>query len=247
MKKKILFAGLIVSIIFSACKKTSEEFKTDAISDYAPLIVGKYITYQLDSLVFADNIIPKDTVISYQVKHVVEDTTTDNLGRKAFTIRRYIRKNAGDLWVPDNTFTAINTGHSYEFIENNFRFLKLVTPIKNGFTWKGNSYIDTSPEYSDFDYLSDWDYAYDSLNTPLTLGTITIDSTLKVFETDQVQGDPNDPAAFFSEIDFSVSNYGRGIGLVYHRFLHQQYQNTDSRPYGYKTGYGITLTMIDHN
>ena len=83
MKKNILFAGMIIALIFSACSKT-EEFKTDSIRDYAPLTVGKYITYQLDSLIFADNIIPEDRVITYQVKQVVEDTITDNQGRGRF-------------------------------------------------------------------------------------------------------------------------------------------------------------------
>lgn len=246
MKKNILLAGIVLATIFSACKKTDEEFKTDAISDYAPLIVGKYITYQLDSLIFANNIIPKDTVISYQVKHVVQDTITDNLGRKAFTIRRYIRKNPGDQWVVDNVFIAINTGDSYEFIENNLRFLKLKEPIRNGFTWKGNSYLDTYSDDPNIKYYYDWDYAYDSLNTPLQLGAITVDSTLKVAEMDRIDGNLNDPSVY-SEINFSVSNYGRAIGLVYHRFVHQEYQPPTPGTYGYKVGYGITLTMIDHN
>ena len=54
MKRNILLVGILLTAIFNSCKKTNEEFKTDAISDYAPLIVGKYITYQLDSLIFAD-------------------------------------------------------------------------------------------------------------------------------------------------------------------------------------------------
>jgi hypothetical protein len=247
MKHNILLAVVFLTAIFSGCKKTNEEFKTDAISDYAPLVVGKYITYQLDSLIFADNIILKDTVFSYQVKHLVQDTITDNLGRKAFTIRRFIRKTAAAEWVADNSFVAVNTGNSYEFIENNLRFLKLIEPIKSGYTWKGNSFLETSSSGSDIQYYDDWDYTYDSVNTPLQLGSVIIDSTLKVAERDEVQGNPDDPAAIISMVDFSVSNYAKGIGLVYRRFLHQVYQNPEGKPYGNKTGYGITLTMIDHN
>lgn len=246
MKKNILLAGIILAITFSACKKTNEVYKTDTISEFAPLEVGKYITYQLDSLIYADNVNPVDRINTYQVKHVVEDTTTDNLGRKGYTIRRYIRKTANDVWVTDNVFVAINTGNSLEFIENNFRFIKLKEPIKNNYTWKGNSYIDTNPVNTDLNYLEDWDYTYDSLNTPLHLGTITVDSTLKVAERDEVQGNPNDPGAIISVVNFSVSNYGRGIGLIYHRFNHREYQNSGGTG-GYIVGYGITLTMIDHN
>ena len=245
MKKNILFTGIIITLIFSACSKT-EEFKTDSISDYAPLIVGKYITYQLDSLLYADNITPEDRVISYQVKHLVEDTIIDNLGRKGFIIRRYIRKNAPDSWMPDNAFIAINTGSSYEYVENNLRFIKLKEPIRNEYSWKGNSYIDTYSANSEVKYFDDWIYAYDSLNTPLTLGTITIDSSLKVFERDDVLGNPDAPDSY-SEINFSVSNYAKGIGLVYHRFIHQEYQPPTPGTKAYKVGYGITLTMIDHN
>ena len=245
MKKNILLAGIMAVLIFSACSK-SEEFKTDSISDYAPLIVGKYVTYQLDSLIFADNITPFDRVNSYQVKHLVEDTITDNIGRKGFTIRRYIRKTLTDSWMPDNAFIAVNTGSSLEFVENNFRFLKLKEPIRNEYSWKGNSYIDTYSANSEVKYFDDWDYVYDSLNTPLTLGSIIIDSTVKVAERDDVLGNPDDPDSY-SEINFSVSNYGKGLGLVYRRFLHQEYQPPTPGTKAYKVGYGITLTMIDHN
>jgi hypothetical protein len=243
MKKNILLVSIIVVLIFNACSK-SEEFKTDTIEDYAPLAIGKYITYQLDSLIFADNIIPFDHVNSYQVKYVVEDTITDNIGRTGFTIRRYINKNMD--WVPDNAFMAINTGNSLEFIENNLRFIKLKEPIRNESSWKGNSYIDTYSANSEVKYFDDWDYVYDSINTPLTVGNTTIDSTIKVAERDDVLGNPNDEDSY-SEINFSVSNYGKGIGMVYHQFLHQEYQPPTPGTKGYKIGYGITLTMIDHN
>ena len=245
MRKIFLSAGLLCLILFSACKKT-ETYKTASINDYAPLVIGKYITYNLDSLIFADNVNPKDRVISYQVKHLIADTVTDNLGRKVLRMVRFIRKTAADNWTPDNTFFTVNTGSSLEFVENNFRFLKLKEPIVNGSTWKGNTYIDTYSANSDVKYYADWNYTYDSLNTPLKLGSIIIDSTLKVGERDDIIGNPSDPATY-SEINFSVSNYGKGIGLVYHRFIHQEYQPPTQGPTGYKVGYGITLTIIDHN
>ena len=245
MRKTILLAGLIGIILISACQK-SEVYKTASLNDYAPLVVGRYISYKLDSLIFADNVNPKDRVVSYQVKHLVADSATDNLGRKGFRIVRYIRNTAGDNWMPDNTFFTINTGNSLEFVENYFRFLKLKEPIVNGYSWKGNSSIDTYSAASEVKYYDDWNYTYDSLNSPLKLGILTIDSTLKVAERDDILGNPADPATY-SEINYSVSNYGKGIGLIYHRFLHQEYQPPTQGPSGYKVGYGITLTMIDHN
>ena len=245
MRKIFLSAVLLWVVLFCACKKT-EVYKTASINDYAPLVIGKYISYNLDSLIFADNINPVDRVISYQVKHLIEDTVTDNLGRKVFRMVRFLRKKTADNWTPDNTFFVVNTGNSLEFVENNFRFLKLKEPIVSGNSWKGNTYIDTYSATSEVKYYDDWNYTYDSLNIPLKLGSITVDSTLKVAERDDILGNPSDPATY-SEINFSVSNYGKGIGLVYHRFIHQEYQPPTQGPKGYKVGYGITLTMIDHN
>ena len=97
--------------------------------------------------------------------------------------------------------------------------------------------------------MDDWDYEYDSVNAPLKLGTISLDSTLKVNQRDDIIGFPNDPSVF-SEINFGVEYYAKGIGLVYRRFFHSEYQPpTTSGGTGYYTNdsKGVTLTLIDHN
>ncbi|MBK7883089.1 MAG: hypothetical protein IPJ81_04235 [Chitinophagaceae bacterium] len=245
--KKVSFLLLIVAIgIFAACKK-SETFSTGSISDYAPYKVGKYITYQLDSLKFI-NFGTKDTVVTYQVKYLVDAEISDNLGRPAYRVLRFIRKTSLDPWVPDNTFMAISEDNTLEFVENNLRFIKLKLPIYNGYSWKGNSYIDDDSQDSELKYLDNWDYIYDSVNVPITVGNFNIDSTLKVNQRDEISGSPGNPNAF-SERNISEEKYAKGIGLVYRRFLHSEYQPPiQNEPGRYADGsYGITLTMIDHN
>jgi hypothetical protein len=248
MRKVFFFFVTISLFFFSACKKSTENLNTAALSDYYPLQVGKYITYSLDSTVVYQNFGQSLAVISYQVKYVVDGQMTDNLGRPAFRIIRYIRKTASDPWASDNTFMAVPTEFSIEFIENNFRFLKMKEPISEGYSWKGNTYIDTYSLNSTVKYLDDWDYTYDSLNYPITVGALTIDSTLKVAERDEVIGNPSNPNSY-SEINYSAEKYAKGIGLVYRRFLHLEYQPpTPGHPGAYADpSYGVTLTMIDHN
>lgn len=245
MKNIILSVGFCCVVICGACKKETEQYNTYTINDFAPLAVGKYITYRLDSLVFL-NFGAQEAIISYQVKHEVSAMIADNLGRPAFSITRYIRKKSTDTWVPDNTFMSVNTGKTLEFIENNMRFTKLQLPVKNGYSWKGNSFIDTYSFNSEVRYLDDWDYSYDSLHATFTAGAITFDSTLKVDQRDEEIGNPNDPASY-SETNFGAEIYAKGIGLIYRRFLHQEYQPPTPGTLGNKTGYGITLTIIDHN
>lgn len=242
--RKIFFLTIVTSaIFFSACKKSTDDFTVTPLTDYFPLKVGKYITYNLDSTVFI-NFGTKDTVIKYQVKHQVDAEITDNLGRPAYRIIRYIRKTAANPWQPDNTFMAVPTASTIEFVENNMRFISLAAPVKNGFSWKGNRYIDI---YGlNVRYLEDWDYTYDSVNVNITLGALAVDSTLKVAQRDEVIGNPSDPNSYH-EINNGVEKYAKGLGLVYRNFLHVEYQPPRPGVGAYRQGYGIRLTMIEHN
>lgn len=244
--RKVCFILFVVSVlIFNACKKSTEVLDTATVSEYYPLKIGKYITYNLDSTIFI-NFGTAQSVVNYQVKHQVDALITDNLGRPAYRIIRYIRKTAANPWVPDNTFMAVSTDFTIEFIENNMRFLKLKGPVRDAYTWKGNTYIDTYSINSNVKYLDDWDYTYDSVNVKKTIGIFTLDSTLKVTQRDEIIGNPNDPNSY-SEKNFGAENYAKGLGLVYRNFLHVEYQPPTPGRAGYRVGYGVKMTMIDHN
>ena len=245
MKKYFGLALLITSLI--ACNKQNELYTTATLSDYFPLHVGKYISYNLDSTVYI-NFGQKDTVISYQVKDSIENEITDNTGRPAFRIVRYIRKNASQSWMANNTFMAIQTVTTIEFVENNLRFQKLKLPIKDGYTWKGNSFIDTYSLNSTTKYLDNWDYTYDSVNVPLILPGIQLSSTLKVNQRDEFLGqDPKLPNTQYAEKNYSVEKYAKGIGLIYKEFLHWEFQGTQPGRPSFFNGYGVKLTMTAHN
>jgi len=249
MYKNRLFVLLLTVILFAACKKQTEEYVTASISDYMPLVKGKYITYQLDSFRYVPQTL-RPLVITYQVKFEVDDLITDNLGRPAYRIYRYIRNTSNDPWVTDDTYMAVNTGNSLELIENNLRFIKLKEPIAQDYTWKGNAFINTTSSSSDFNlqYLDSWDYTYDSLNAPLNLNGINVDSTIKVAQRDEIIGNPSDINSY-SEINLGVEYYAKGIGMVYRRFLHSEYQPPTGGHDGYYSDAtkGATFTMIDHN
>ncbi len=248
MKKTVLVVCLAAFLLsLHACKKSSETYETASIEDYSPLEVGKYITYQLDSFVYT-NFGVNTAIRTYQVKHLVDALITDNLGRPAHRIVRFIRKTSTQPWVSDATFLAVNTGTALEFTENNLRYTKLKIPIRDFYSWKGNSYIDTYSINSELKYMDDWDYTYDSVHMPSTVGTFVLDSTLRVDHRDEIIGFPELPGSY-SEVNYGMEKYAKGIGLVYRRFFHSEYQPpTPGQGGRFVDGsYGVTLTMIDHN
>lgn len=245
---KYLPGLILISFLFSSCKKETEKFVSTEVTDYYPLEIGKYITYDLDSTVYYINFGQQASVINYQVQDRVDAEISDNQGRPAYRILRFIRKDASQQWVPNNTFMVVPTANSIEFIENNLRYLKLEQPVKQDFSWKGNSFIDTYSNYTDVKYLEDWDYVYDSINVPLIINSLAIDSTIKVFERDEFLGqDPSIPGTQYAEKNYAVEKYGKGIGLIYREFLHWEYQGTQPGRPAYYVGYGVKLSMIDHN
>ncbi len=245
---KYLPGLILISFLFSSCKKETEKFVSTEVTDYYPLEIGKYITYDLDSTVYYINFGQQANVINYQVQDRVDAQISDNQGRPAYRILRFIRKDASQQWVPNNTFMVVPTANSIEFIENNLRYLKLEQPVKQDFSWKGNSFIDTYSNYTDVKYLEDWDYVYDSINVPLIINSLAIDSTIKVFERDEFLGqDPSIPGTQYAEKNYAVEKYGKGIGLIYREFLHWEYQGTQPGRPAYYVGYGVKLSMIDHN
>ncbi|MFM7840053.1 MAG: hypothetical protein ACKO6K_10825 [Chitinophagaceae bacterium] len=242
-----LTGSFFVILLFMAGCEKKDTLSAPLLSDYLSIAKGKYIRYRMDStlLVFYGQ---KEITVKYQAKDVVEDSLSDNLGRPAWRVVRYISDtNAVTPWKPIATFMLILQRESVEWVENNLRFLKLILPVRAGYSWKGNSFIQTSTLSSEFRFYNDWTYTYDNIDASFTVwNNVPVANTLTVNQRDDIIGTPND-ASGYSERTFSQEIYGKGIGMVYKEFLHWEYQPpTDGKP-GYKTGYGIKLTMIDHN
>lgn len=241
------FAGFaFIILLLVSCKKENTSFTTTSVNAYFPLQVGKLIIYDLDSTVFT-NFNQTETVRHYQAQYKVQDSTTDNLGREGYTIYRYLRSDSTQDWTMDNVFTVFPTDNLVECIQDNLRFIKLAAPVENGFSWKGNSYLAFDPYrsyvFANPAFMEDWEYTYEDVNKPLTVGTQTFDSTVTVLEVADSTGDPKVPGTEYAEKTFSIEKYAKGVGLIYKDFIHWEYQAID---HTYK-GFGERLSIIDHN
>jgi hypothetical protein len=244
MKNTLL--ALLVCVSIYACKKTNEELVIPTTEDYAPLKIGKYITYSADSLIFI-NANTTEAHRFYEVKYTVSDSATDNLGRKGFRITRSIRNVGSGNFVPDNSFFAIHKNNTFELVENNLRFLKLAMPINNDYSWKGNSAINTSLDvqpYGKLLFFEDWDYTYSNVAepSPEPIAGFNLTNTITVNQIKDSFNLPINDSTQIATKDFSREIFAKDLGLVYRKFLHWEYQISSKF-----TGFGLTLKMIDHN
>ena len=246
---KYFVGSLFLFLMLASCKKETETFETASVSDYFPLQVGKYITYDLDSTLFTA-FGQTQIVVHYEAQDRVDAQITDNLGRPSYRIIRYMRKNETQPWVANNTFLVTLTENSIEYNENNLRFIKLRLPIRQDFSWKGNSYLPTDPypsyDFANPEFMDDWEYTYDSIGAPLAINAIAVDSSLKVTQIDTRENDPLLTPGGFASRTYSVEKYGKGIGLMYKEFLYWEYQPPESASPGY-SGFGIKLSITGHN
>jgi len=246
-----LFAVIVLSIF--SCDKKIEVFQTDALTDYMPLAAGKYITYRIDSTVFT-NFGRNTEIHSYQVKHVIESQITDNLGRPSYRIFRYLRDSAGiQPWVPNGSYFITPSTNQVEVIEDNLRFIKLHSPVKDGVTWKGNKYLPDDPygslySFGNDDYMRDWDFQYDGESSSFSYGGKNYTEVNTVEEDNESYNIPITSNTIIASKSRAVEKYSKNIGLVYREYELWEYQaNTTGTGGPFKIGFGIKMWMIDHN
>lgn len=262
MKLRLSLILLLSLMVVTSCKKTVHFNSTPGYSGeltdfWTPLQVGKYVTYRMDSLnfYFYGQL---DTVTSYLAKDSVEDTVTDATGRLNYMVVRYLSDTTGSSWKPNETYAVDPSTQNIQMVENNLRFIKLAWPIDDGFSWSGNSFLSYNPYggyfiFSDDNHLSldNWTYTYQNVDKPFTTspGGLSFDSTISVLQAnDSINVPIVNPNAFGSRT-YWLETYAKHVGLVYRKTQMWEYQppTPDGTQAGYKIGFQLTMTLIDHN
>lgn len=248
-----IFGALFMCLSLFSCKDEKEEYVTEPLSDYMPLEAGKYITYRLDSLVFVDfQRFPE--IHKYQVKHVVDAETTDNLGRRSYRIYRFLNnENGTGEWVPDGTYFITPLEHRVEVVEDNLRMIKLQSPIREGTSWKGNTYLPHDPydpfgyNFSNDDDMQNWEFYFQLFESSTTVNDQTYNDVYSIEQQNDFSNVPIADPLSYGYKNRAAEKYARGIGLVYREYEMWEYQPNLSGPDPYYSGFGVTMWMIDHN
>lgn len=249
-----IYVFLIAAFALYACKKQTGTVNTVPVNEYMPMQVGKYIHYRLDSMTFI-HLGQQDTIVSYDAKDVVEGEITDNTGRPTFRVVRYLRNlnstNEAD-YSARLTYFVTPTRDAVELLENSLRYQKLRLPVTDGFNWHGNAFLPTTPFYELYEFSNDedidvWDYTYQDVNQSIQVGDNVYDSTVTVL---QVADSSNVPIEFPDGLAYKnywVEQYAKNIGLIYKEIEMWEYQPPNSASPGFRSGFGLKMTIIDHN
>jgi hypothetical protein len=251
---KTVIAPLIILtamiITFEGCSKKTDTYQAEPLTDYyINLQPGKYIRYLLDSTLYIE-FGQKDTVISYEAKDIVDAPITDALGREGWRILRYLRpvgSTSEAEWDLHLAYFVIPTRDKLEVIENNLRFIKLTGPVVEGNSWHGNAFLPDHPYEDFYGILSDaglqfWDYTYQDKNGSENINNKDYDST---FTVQQIDEEEYTPALDFKNL--WVEKYAKGVGLIYKEMIMWEHQPAVGSNPDYWQGFGIKMTIIDHN
>lgn len=256
MKRRFSLLQWISCLLLLAtlgCKKETDDRVYDNPADYFPTQVGKYIIYRLDSTRFV-NYGQDEEISSYQAKDIVDGITTDLLGRKAYRVIRYLRplNSTNDQdWVGNITYEIIPGDNYVEVYENNLRFIKMTGPVKEGHNWIGNGSLPDEPfptyEFTAAVNIRFWDYTLENVGAVSDISNHPYDSTVTVTQINDSSNVPvTNPGVIGQKMRW-IEKYAKNVGLVYKDVLIWEYQPPTDIKEAYRTGFGLRLTILDHN
>lgn len=228
--KTTVYILLTFTIILFSCKKDSEVVPTTRGYSYAGLTVGKYVIYDVDSI-FYDDFDNSVNQYYFQIKELIQSEYIDAEGEEAYRIERYKKDTAVspnfELQVVWNSKITPTT---YQKVENNERFVKLIFPVKQGKTWNGNSLNNRSA----------WEYECVSAHIPEQIGGIGLDSVVTVTQFD-------DGDEILIQRQFYQEKFAAKIGLVYKKEIDvKKAFNNQTGFYENSLGVDVTYTLSSY-
>ena len=144
MTQSFVISGIMAIMVISvSCGgDTIENPFPDSSTEYFPLVVGRSITYAVDSIVFDDapNGNSYDTV-SFQLKEEITSAELNGEGDTVYYVHRYRRPDASSPWVITDLWTQEKNSAEALRYEENLKFRKLSFPLRFGKRWQSTSYI----------------------------------------------------------------------------------------------------------
>lgn len=208
-----MISGLLLMMMLApSCKDKVDDYQFVYEYDYYPLDSGRYVIYDVDSILYRS----VGTVnggfqqfidtIRYQLKESYVGAYYDSFqGNLKYRIEYFRRKNQDEAWKTDRVWYALKTTTTLQRQEDDLRFIKLVFPARENFTWDGTSLI---PKTGLYEFLTDWKFKYTNVGKPYTINGKTFNQSITVTHIDTDESD-------LINNQLSREVYAKGVGIVY--------------------------------
>ena len=187
--------------MLSSCKKKTEDATSVLGLDYYPTNIGKFVVYDVDSIVYND--LSLDTITyKYRIKERLVENFTDNEGRQAIRLERYIK-----MYNPNKPYDSIPytikeawminaDDKKVQVVESNLRYTKMIFPVAQTATWDGNANNN----------LGQMMYTYSVIDKTETINGVSLSNVLTVKQRDD---------RTLISVQYYSEKYAKGVGLVY--------------------------------
>lgn len=232
---------LISCLLFTLVSCYDEDLSgLDLGQTYFPVEIGRYVTYEVDSIWRDDPIGPIGSgQRNYILREVNESTFIDEAGREAIRVER--RRQVNQNWVIKDVWSRVSADGVAEQYEENVILIKHNFPVWEGKMWEGHAR--TTPQsirvyFKQENIPTNWDYTYVNVHQPYTVNGLNFDSTVTVLQVDR-------PAAFGVSV-FSQEVYAKHIGMIHRKVTVYNVQQNPDDPNGRDTiGYDWEMRVID--
>ena len=201
MKGKIItFSNFILILvvfatIFTSCKKDTIVPDTEIDYSYVNHTIGNWIEYDVTEITIDKASDVYDTT-HYYIKEIVTEKFIDLSDNESNRIERFIRYNTNSNWIIKDVWSAQIVENSYQKVEEDVRFKRLVFPSDSGKTWNGNI----------FNTLDEQNYVITSVDEYEIVNSLAFDSVLTVTQANELN---------LIEKNYAIEKFAKNIGLIY--------------------------------
>lgn len=243
----LLCVCAVLATFTFGCGNEVEEPTLDFGYEYFPTDSAFWAVYQVDSVIYSSFVSGNVDTISVQLREEYAGTFTDNEGRTARIINRYIRYDNNIPWENINPvvwyMVLDKNKRQAERMEGELRFMKMVFPVTEGKTWLGNSHFYRFI----YDGISlpscggnEWEHIYQDVGQPYELGSLNFNETATILQEDC---DDSINKVYSEEV------YAKGVGMVYkEQWVLNTGDSTNPEPWPNRAelGHIAVIKMIDY-
>jgi len=221
--RKYQWVRLLGLLALASCKNETLPPLSLEPSVYS-LQPGNEFVYQVDSIHYNDFSNRIDT-FRFQMRERVDSVIEQSSSTKKIRIFQESLDPSTQSWNPISTVLVTYAPGVVRTTEDNNQFIRLILPIYEGNSWKGNVLTNNDP------WNNDWEYYYYDVSRSKEINGRNFDSTVSINWVEST--------TFIDEM-LGEETYAQGLGRIYRRFKNIRFKTNGN----IESGTDVTWKII---